>query len=76
MSQKRNLVLFVVVLCLALLHVYAQQRPWIDYGGGTDSSHYIESKQITKANVGQLEVAWSYPYANLGFNPLIVDKTM
>ena len=79
MSRKKNLIwrnLPVVVLCLALLRVYGQQRPWIDYGGGTDSAHYIESKQITKANVGQLEVAWSYPYANLGFNPLIVDKTM
>ena len=79
MAQKRNLnrrLLPIVVLCLALLRVYGQQRPWIDYGGGTDSSHYVASKQITKDNVAQLTVAWSYPYANLGFNPLIVDRTM
>src|SRR5262245_54954304 len=79
MAQKRDLnrrLLPVVVLSLSLLRVDGQQRSWIDYGGGTDSSHYVASKQITKANVQQLAVAWSYPYANLGFNPLIVDRTM
>jgi quinoprotein glucose dehydrogenase len=28
-------------------------------------------KQITKSNVGKLEVAWSYPYGETGFNPIV-----
>ena len=55
---------------------YGQNQSWTDYGGGPDSSHFIKSKQITKANVGQLEVAWVYPHGETGFNPIVVDKMM
>ena len=68
--------LLILFSSLALLSAYGQKNSWPDYGGGPDNSHYIESKLITKANVGRLEVAWSYPYAQTGFNPIIVDKTM
>jgi glucose dehydrogenase len=47
-------------------------REWRDYAGGPDSSKFVASTQITKANVGQLEVAWSYPDGQTDFNPLIV----
>src|SRR5256885_1969004 len=50
MSLKKNRIwrrFFAVVLCLAALQVYGQQRSWIDYGGGTASSAYIGSKTIT-----------------------------
>ncbi|MBL8217094.1 MAG: PQQ-binding-like beta-propeller repeat protein [Bryobacterales bacterium] len=54
-------------------------RNWSDYGGGPDSSHYVELNQITKANVNQLKVAWVYPtgdnHAYL-FNPIIIDGVM
>ena len=46
---------------IALPFAYGQNESWTDYGGGPDSSHYVKSKQITKANVGQLDVAWVYP---------------
>jgi glucose dehydrogenase len=50
---------------------------WHAYGGGAHSSQYSALNQITKANVSQLEVAWTYPITgNVIFNPLIVDTTM
>src|SRR5438477_5451101 len=63
-------------LCFAMVASYGPKKSCVDYGGGPDSSHFVESKQITKANVGQLEVAWSYPYALTTFNPIIVTGTM
>lgn len=52
---------------------------WSDYGGSLDNSHYLDLKQITKDNIGQLKVAWFYqthdglPYV---FNPIVVDGVM
>ena len=41
---------------------------------------YSALKQITRANVSQLEVAWTFPVpdrkGNFGFNPLVVDSVM
>lgn len=55
-------------LSLALAAAICQAAPaaqdyktWTDYGGGPDSSHFVDLKQIDKSNVGQLEVAWTYP---------------
>ena len=57
----------IVVLALAAvtgLSVSGQtQREWRDYAGGPDSSRFVAATQITKANVGQLQVAWTYPPA-------------
>lgn len=49
----------------------ADEKPWLGFGGSADNSRYVDAKQITKANVGGLEVAWSYPYADTGFNPVV-----
>jgi quinoprotein glucose dehydrogenase len=53
---------------------------WSDYGGSADSMQYSALKQITKANVGQLELAWFHPVpdktGNFGFNPIVVDGVM
>uniref|UniRef100_Q01RN3 Pyrrolo-quinoline quinone n=1 Tax=Solibacter usitatus (strain Ellin6076) TaxID=234267 RepID=Q01RN3_SOLUE len=70
--------MFAIAFCivLALPLAYGQNQSWMDYGGGTDSSHYTRSKQITKANVGQLEVAWAYPHGETGFNPIVVGNVM
>jgi quinoprotein glucose dehydrogenase len=46
---------------------------WRDNLAGPDSSNYVDLDQIKKSNVGDLEVAWSYPYAAGGFNPVVVD---
>lgn len=56
-----------------------QHKEWKDYGGGPDQSKFVDLKQITKANVNQLEVAFVYPTNdNVGyrFNPIIVDNVM
>src|SRR5688572_7566298 len=49
---------------------------WRDYAGGPDSSRYVTSTQITKANAHQLEVAWSYPAGLTDFNPIVVRGTV
>jgi len=49
---------------------------WWDNLAGPDSSNFVASDQIKKANVGQLDVAWSYPYATPGFNPIVVDDVI
>src|SRR6187549_3432486 len=57
--------------------IFAQSpREWRDYAGGPDSSRFVAATQITKANVGQLEVAWTYPGGLTDFNPLVVRGTI
>jgi quinoprotein glucose dehydrogenase len=51
----------------------------MDNGGGPDNSHYTTLNQLTKSNVNDLAVAWSYPSNdNIAYvwNPLIVDDVM
>ena len=52
------------------------EKPWTSYGGHADSSRYFDSKHITKANVSQLQVAWTYPHGETVFHPLIVRGTV
>jgi glucose dehydrogenase len=47
-------------------------REWRDYAGGPDSSRFVAATQVTKANVAQLQVAWTYPDGDTDFNPLVV----
>jgi quinoprotein glucose dehydrogenase len=47
-------------------------RDWRDYAGGADSSRFVAATQITKANVKQLQVAWTYASGQSDFNPLVV----
>ncbi len=67
-------------LAAALLSAAEQNhKQWSDYGGGPDSSHFVDLRQITKANVSQLQVAWVYPTADdhsYLFNPIVVDNVM
>src|SRR5437773_9966990 len=49
---------------------------WPDFGGGPSASHFVDLDQIKKSNVSRLEVAWFYPYATPGFNPIVVDDVM
>ena len=48
------------------------QREWRDYAGGPDSSRFVAAKQITKSNVNQLQVVWTYAAGQTDFNPLVV----
>ncbi len=50
---------------------------WKAYQGGSHSAQYTALNQITKANVGQLQVAWRYPVTGtIMFNPIVVDDVM
>jgi quinoprotein glucose dehydrogenase len=44
---------------------------WPDYAGSPEGNRYIPLTQITKDNVTKLDVAWTYPYAETGFNPIV-----
>jgi quinoprotein glucose dehydrogenase len=71
----------VAALLLASVPLSAQQdhKKWNDYGGGPDSSHFVDLTQITPSNVDQLQVAWTYSTQDRNsylFNPIIVDKMM
>ena len=70
---------------LALLVASATTRPalqgqspreWRDYAGGPDSSRFVAATQITASNVGQLQVAWTYPAGQTDFNPIVVRGTV
>lgn len=56
-----------------------QHRSWQDYGGGPDQSKYVIQDEITRSNVAELEVAWTYKtddeIAYQG-NPIVVDGIM
>jgi quinoprotein glucose dehydrogenase len=60
----------------ALLVSARADLDWPTFGGTPDNSRYITAKQLTKDNVAQLAVAWSYPFADTSFNPTIVDGVM
>src|SRR6187401_3181725 len=50
---------------------------WTTYSGGAHSSQYSALTQITKANVSQLEVAWTFPVTGtVIFNPFVVDGVL
>jgi quinoprotein glucose dehydrogenase len=56
-----------------------ERKTWHEYGGSPDNSHFLTLNQITKANVNQLKVAWTYPtHDDLSyvFNPTVVDGVM
>ena len=64
--------LFVAIMAAAAMSAGDQQgREWRDYGGGPDNSKFSPLKQITKGNVSKLDVAWTYPYGETGFNPIV-----
>jgi len=65
------------LLLVANAGVHSQD--WREYGGGPDQSKYVVMKDITKANVSKLAIAWSYPSGDersYQFSPLIVDNVM
>jgi quinoprotein glucose dehydrogenase len=43
---------------------------------GLDSSNFHALEQITKSNVGQLEMAWFYPYAAPTFSPVYAHDVL
>jgi quinoprotein glucose dehydrogenase len=74
----RPLAASAVLVFVAFAGLFAQRGElnWTSYGGSADSSRYFDSKKITKANVAKLEAAWSYPYGEANFHPLIVHNVI
>src|SRR6266508_6541248 len=66
----------LVILATALTADGPRDKGWWDFGGGPDASHFVDLDQIKKSNVSQLQVAWFYPYATPGFNPIVVDDVV
>jgi len=73
----------VAGLAAILLAADSPKQPyttWSDYGGGADSMQYSALKQISKANVAKLELAWTYKVpdhrGNFGFNPIVANGKM
>ena len=53
-----------VILCLGIswTGLHAQEKSWSEaLNSSSDNSHYTPLKQITKDNVKELKVAWTYP---------------
>ena len=78
MNSVRLIVALASLFAISIKVVEAQKSTsdWADYLGGPDSSHYSPLKQITRANVSKLEVAWSYPAGDglYTFSPVVVDN--
>ncbi|MBI1875830.1 MAG: PQQ-binding-like beta-propeller repeat protein [Acidobacteria bacterium] len=66
----------LAVVAVGLAIAARSDKWWWDNLAGPDSSNFVDIDQIDKSNVSQLEVAWFYPYATAGFNPIVVDDVM
>src|SRR5262249_43923633 len=55
---------------------------WRVYGGGPENTHYSRLRQINRANVGKLQVAWTYdtgdafPGSEMQCNPIVADGVL
>lgn len=70
----RTLTFLLAAFCT--LAAAQDHTTWRDYGGGADSAQYSALKQIDRTNVGQLQVAWTFPTGDgqkYSFNPIMVD---
>src|SRR5215207_5982138 len=86
MSQSRSarwpflLTGAALAACAAAAVMTAAQSPadtwWTGYGGGPDNSRSFPSTQIARANVSQLQVAWTYPFGDTGSAPIVVRGTI
>jgi quinoprotein glucose dehydrogenase len=72
MSTLGKVVAVLVLGAAAMSASDHDRRDWRDYGGGPDNSKFTTLKRIDKSNVSRLEVAWTYPYGETLFNPIVV----
>src|SRR5215208_1148237 len=72
MTQRTRAGLLALLGIVTAGVALSAQREWRDYAGGLDSSRYVAASQITRANVGALQVARSYPQGMTDFIPLVV----
>ena len=73
-TPRRTIALIALATAFALSRIAGvsvsgpDQREWRDYAGGPDSSRFVAATQITRGNVNQLAVAWTYPAGQTDFN--------
>lgn len=68
--------LIPLTLITSALACAQDHATWQDYGGASDAAQYSSLTQINRANVKQLQIAWSYPTGDTNkyfFNPVAVD---
>ena len=71
--------LFAIATWPATENAQQPHTTWRTYLGSADASHYSALKQINRANVDKLEVAWSYATGDdraYEFSPIVVGKIM
>jgi quinoprotein glucose dehydrogenase len=72
----RSLLPFAALAACSALAITTAQSPterwWTGYGNGPDNSRYVPSTQVTRGNVTQLQVAWTYPFGDAGSSPIVV----
>jgi quinoprotein glucose dehydrogenase len=71
MSLRKVAVLAALAGAAGISAADQNPRDWRDYGGDPANSRFITLKQINKSNVSRLQVAWTYPYGETGFNPIV-----
>lgn len=81
MKRISKIVVFVSMYAALWCGICAGQSAtdWPVYNGGVDGDHYSKLTEINRANVNQLDVAWSFDTGEKGGiqdNPLIVGRTL
>jgi alcohol dehydrogenase (cytochrome c) len=63
-----------------ILHSANEPQSWLTYSGSYNAQQYSPLKQISRANVSKLRVAWIYqpakPVSNLEASPIVADGVM
>ena len=78
-TMKPTLAATLILPGLISLAFAQSHTGWSDYGGAADSAQYSALKQINRANVSKLKVAWTFPTGDnrtYNFNPLVADGVM
>ncbi len=77
-----------VLLCIVVLPLFALAQEWRYYGGDAGGSKYSPLDQITRSNVGQVRVAWTFHTGDVSdgtkyptrsafeSTPLVIDGVM
>ena len=68
--------LLLTSVSAAVVMAARSNKWWWDNLAGPDSSNFVGSDQVRKSNVNELAVAWFYPYATSGFNPIVVNDVI
>src|SRR5579872_6518886 len=79
-GRRYRAAITILLAMFAAIEGFAQRDvDWPAYNGGPDGDHYSALKQINRANVHRLGVAWRFDTGETGqiqTNPLIVGRTL